>query len=321
MEAGAFPRLFDLDPQAAADAKRGTELAVGASVSTSDKDAHESNLRTAFVLSVENPAADLIVKSDLDSDPFTADKPVDFTVDVTNLGTIRASACDLTMTLPPKVTFDSSDPVPAEHSGNRVTWKLDDLAETQSHPLKIRIVLDSILRAAAYGFAPKLAAFNFKFDATTATEVLGPSQGHLEIVKYPEPAGSNVAVSFNVPGAEHPGELPVGGDATHEIMYGNYGNAPASQASVSLVLPDGLDLIDAVPPAARMSKDDKSRASTSWWELGDLPVGESGVIKARVHVKSIGADGSLVSATISAAGNDVRSRGKSAYSLQRAAKH
>src|ERR1700687_2315358 len=65
MEARAFPRMFDLDLQAGADLKRGTELAIGASVSTSDKVVDEHNTRSAFVLSVENAAADLIVDSNL----------------------------------------------------------------------------------------------------------------------------------------------------------------------------------------------------------------------------------------------------------------
>lgn len=320
VEAGALPRLFDLDLQAAADVKGGTELAVEASLSSTDKGVDQSSTRSAFVLAVEDAAADLVIESNLDSVPFTTDDPVDFTVDVTNLGTISASACGLTMTLPPKVTFESSDPPPADQSGNRVTWKLDDLAQAQSHTVKIRIVLDPILRAAAYGFAPKLGNLNFTFDATTTTDTFSPDHGHLEIAKYPEPAGSNVTVSLNVAGAEHPGELAVGSDVTYEIIYGNFGNAPASQVSVSLTLPDGLDLVEAVPAAARSTKNDKSGPTTISWDLKDLRVGESGVIKSRIHVTSIGADGSLVSAAISAAGNDVRSREKTAYSRQHAAK-
>lgn len=320
MEAGAFPRLFDLDLEAAADLKRGTELAIEASVSTTDKVTEERNTRSAFVLSVERAAADLIVQSNLDGAPFTVDEPVDFAVDVTNLGTISASACALTMTLPPRVKFESSDPLSADHSGNRVTWKLDDLAQAQSHTVNIRVVLDHILIAAAYGFAPKLGNLNFKFDATTSTELFDPKHGHLEIARYPEPAGSNVSVSLNVTGATHPGELPVGGDATYEIAYGNYGNAPASQVSVSLTLPAGLNLVGAIPAATRSTKDEKSGASILSWDIGELRAADSGIIKSQIHVTSIGADGSLVSAAISAAGNDVRSREKTAYSLQHAAK-
>jgi hypothetical protein len=48
-------------------------------------------------------------------------------------------------------------------------------------------------------------------------------------------------------------------------------------------------------------------------------VGESSVIRSHIHVTALGADGSLVSAAIAAEGNDVPSREKTAYSLQRAA--
>jgi uncharacterized repeat protein (TIGR01451 family) len=320
IEAGAFPRLFDLDLQAVTDVKKGTELAIEASVSTTDAVVDESSMRSAFVLSVGEAAAALIVESNLDSVPFTTDAPVDFTVDVKNLGTISASACTLTMTLPPKITFESSDPPPADHTGNRVTWKFGDLAQVQSHTVKIRIVLDAILRAAAYGFAPKLGNLKFAFDAATATNIVNPDHGHLEIAKHPEPAGSNVTVSLNVAEVEHPGGLRVGSDVTYEIVYGNYGNAAATQVSLSLTLPQGLDPVDAVPVAARSTKNDKSGASTLSWDLGDLGVGESGEITSRIHVTSIGADGCLVSAAISAEGNDVHLREKTAYSLQHAAK-
>jgi uncharacterized repeat protein (TIGR01451 family) len=319
MEAGAFPKMFDLDVQAAADLKRGTALAIEASVSTTDKVVDESNTRTAFVLSVENAAADLIMQSNLDGVPFTVDSPVDFTVEVTNFGTVSASACVLKMTVPAKATFKSSDQGPFDKSGNVVTWELGDIAPAQSHSVKVEVELDTILRAAAYGLARKQGSLNFKFDATTPTGIFNPDHGHLEIGRYPEPAGSNVTVAINVPGAEYPGELPVGRDATFEIIYGNFGNAPASKVTVSLTLPNGLDLVGAVPAAARSTKGDKSGPSVSSWDLGDLRVGESGIIKSQVHVTSIGADGSLVSAAISAAGNDVPSREKTAYSLQRAA--
>jgi uncharacterized repeat protein (TIGR01451 family) len=319
MEAGAFPRMFDLDVQAAADLKRETELAVEASVSTTDKVVDEGNTRSNFVLLVENGAASLVIQSNLDSVPFTVDSPVDFTVEVTNLGTVLASACVLKMSVPPRATFTSSDPASAA-SGNVVTWELGDIAPAQSQSVKVEIALDQILGAAAFGFAPKLGSLNFKFDATTTTGIFNPGDGHLEIARRPEPAGSNVAVALNVAGAEYPGVLPVGRNATFEIIYGNFGNAPASKATVALTLPKGLDLVDATPAVAHSNSDDPAGASVASWDLGDLPVGESGVIRSHIHVTAIGADGSLVSAAIAAEGNDVPSRKKTAYSLQRAAK-
>jgi hypothetical protein len=318
MEAGAFPKMFDLDVLAAADLKQGTALAIEASVSTTDKVVDEGNTRTAFAILAASAAADLTVQSSLDGVPFTVDNPVDFTVEVTNLGTVAATSCVLKMTVPAKATFTSSDPSPSDKTGSVVTWELGDIAPAESHSVNVEVALDRILRAAAYGFAPKQRALNFKFDATTATGVFNPDDGHLEIGRFPEPAGSNVKVALNVPGADYPGKLPVGKDATFEIIYGNYGNAPASQVKVLLTLPNGLDLASERPVAARSGKSDKSGPTLSSWDLGDLGVGDSGIIKAQIHVASIGANGSLVSAEISAAGNDVPSREKIAYSLQRA---
>jgi len=319
MEAGAFPRMFDLDVQAAADLKMGTELAIEASVSTTDKVVDEGNTRSNFVLLVENGAASLVIQSNLDSVPFTVDSPVDFTVEVTNLGTVAASACALKMTVPARATFTSSDPSPSSQSGNVIIWELGDIEPAQSRSVKVEVALDQILSAAAYGFAPKLSRLNFRFDATTATDVLNPNGGHREIARRPEPAGSNVAVALNVAGADYPGVLPVGRDATFEIVYGNFGNAPASKATVALTLPKGLDLVGATPATAHSNNNDPSGASVSSWDLGDLRVGESGVIRSQVRVTAIGRDGSLVSAAIAAEGKDVPSRQKTAYSLQRVA--
>ena len=319
MEAGAFPQMFDLDVQAAADLKSGTALAIDASVTTTDKVVDDGNTRGAFVLSVESPAAALIMQSNLDSVPLTVESPVDFTIEVTNLGTVLASACVLKMTVPAKAIFTSSDPSSSATSGNVVTWELGDIAPAQSQSVKVEIALDQILSAAAYGFAPKLSSVNFKFDATTATAVFNPDDGHLEIARRPEPAGSNVAVALNVPGVEYPGVLPIGRDATFEIVYGNFGHAPASKATIALTLPKGLDLVGATPATAHSNNNDPSGATVSSWDLGDLRVGESGVIRSRVHVTAIGRDGSLVSAAIAAEGKDVPSRQKTAYSLQRAA--
>jgi hypothetical protein len=83
------------------------------------------------------------MQSNLDSDPFTADSPVEFTTELTNLDTIAASACLLKMTVPAKASFKWSDPWPSENSKNAVSWKLDDLAPMQSRTVKIRIKLES----------------------------------------------------------------------------------------------------------------------------------------------------------------------------------
>ncbi len=319
VDAGAFPRLFNLDLQTTTDATVGSRLGVAALVSASDQQPGDEDTDARIAFLVVNAAANLVLESNLIAVPFTTDEPVGFTVTVTNLGTAAASACVLKMIVPAKATFTGSDPAPSDKGGSVVTWPIGDIAPNESRSVAVKVALDPILRAAAYGFAPKLGSLTFKFDATTATSVFDPSTGHLEIERYPEPAGSKVAVSLNVPGVEHPGELPVGKDATFQVIYGNYGNAPASKVTVSLNLPKGLDLVGATPPPVRSNQGDASGSSVYSWDLGDLPVGESGIIASQIHVTSIGDDGSLVSAVISAEGDDVASAEKIAYSLQRAA--
>ena len=319
VDAGAFPRLFDVELQAGNDVIAGKGLGVAAVVSDGDRQPSDGNTTATTVFLVAKAAANLVTESNLAGVPFTTDGPVEFTVDVTNLGTVPAAACVLKIALPTRATFTSSIPEPAERSGNVVTWVIGNLAPVQSSSVTVRVTLDGILRAAAYGFAPALGSLNFVFDATTATNQFDPNSGHLEIDRYAEPAGSNVAVSMNVLGAAYPGELPIGKDATIEVIYGNFGNAPAIKATVALTLPKGLDLVGATPATARSSGNDPSGASVSSWDLGDLRVGESGVIRSQVHVTAIGRDGSLVSAAIAAEGEDVPSRQKTAYSLQRAA--
>jgi hypothetical protein len=320
MEAGAFPRMFDLDLQAAPDLKRGVALEIGASVSTSDRVVDEHNTRSAFVFSVENSAADLIVDSNLDGAAFTADAPVDFTTRLSNFGTVSASASVLKMTVPNRSKFQSSDPAPSNQSGNLVTWQLGDIAPAESRSIKLKVVLDPIMRSVAYGFGPKLGSLKFVFDAATTTSQFDPAHGHLEVTRFAEPAGSNVTVSLSVVGAPHTGELPLGKDVTYHMRYGNFGNEPASQVSLSMTVPNGMTLLDAQRPATSSNKDDKSSAVVWLWDIGDLAVSHSGIIKAKVHVVSVGADGSIVSARISAQGNDVSSRDKTAYSHCYAAK-
>ena len=318
IEAGAFPRLFDLDLQAAPDLKRGATVNVAASLSTTDKVVDPSNTRWALAFSVENPLSYLLVESNLDSVPFTADSPVDFTAALTNLGTVVASACVLRMELPARVAFKSSDPAPSERNGNAVTWQLGEIAPAESRPVKVRVELAPVLRAAAYGFAPKLANLKFKFDATTASNQFNPAP-HFEISRHVEPIGSRVEVSLNASGLKHPGELPIGEDVTYHIVYGNFGNARANQVSVSMKLPDGLALASANPPAAS-SQNDKSGNNVISWAVGDLRAGQSGIISARIHVVSVSSNGSLVAARISAGGQDVSSTEKTAYLTGYAAK-
>jgi uncharacterized repeat protein (TIGR01451 family) len=311
--ARASSRIFELDLTTAADVQADTKLIVLATVTTSDNDANQKNNTAAFILLVQPAVADLAVKSSLVAVPFTLGKPVRFTAEVSNFGTAVASRSVFTLMLPPKISFESSDPPPTGTSDSSVTWQLGDIEPAGSRSVAVTIALDIGLGANAGDSTPE-SRLRFKLDASTTTTDVNPANNHLEIDKHVQLAGFDIQVWLAVQGADEPGELSVGKDATYTITYGNFGNAPASKASVLLSLWEGLNFVSAEPAPARSSKSDKFRGGVLEWDAGDLPVGESRLISCRVHVASVPDDGALVMATISAPGTDINPTNNVAYS-------
>jgi uncharacterized repeat protein (TIGR01451 family) len=160
----------------------------------------------------------------------------------------------------------------------------------------------------------------FKLDASTTSTQDNPSNSHLEIEKHVEEAGSDIRVWLSVQGTDSPGELPVGEDVGYAITYGNFGNAPAQHASISLSLSKGLNFVRAEPSPVGTSKSDKFPGGVLSWDVGDLRPGQSDIIKSQVHVMSVPDDGSLVMATISATSTDVNSGDNIAYLLLHASR-
>jgi hypothetical protein len=315
VNAGAFPRMFELDLTAAASVPAGTELPISAAVATSDADANQKNNSATLTLVVQPAVANLRVQSDLDSLPVTVGHPLKFTAQVRNWGYIVASASALTFTLPAKVIFKSSDPAPTATSSNTVTWQLGEIAPAGSSTVAVMFALDTGLAATAADTTTE-NLLKFKFDASTTTTQLNPANNHLEIDRHIERAGSDLKVWLSVQGADNPGELPVGKDVTYTLTYGNFGNAPAQHASASLSLSQGLSLQRAAPPPTGTGKNDRFAGGVLSWNLGDLGVGQSNIIKSYVHVSSVPEDGSLVMATISAPGPSANSGENVAYSLR-----
>jgi uncharacterized repeat protein (TIGR01451 family) len=248
--AGAFPQVFELDLSAAAELPPRTELKVAANVATSDHDADARNDIDTFTLEVGPAGADLQVGSDLDAVPLIAGPPVKFTAEVGNWGTTVASASALTLSLPAKVSFKSSDPAPTSTSANRVTWQLGDIAPAESRTVAVTIALDMSL-----GITPG-TMLKFAFDASTGTDV-NPDNNHLEISRHVELAGPDLKVWLNVQGADEPGELTVGKDVTYVILYGNFGNQTASNVTLSLSLAEGLSSLGTEPKPTGTAKSDR----------------------------------------------------------------
>jgi uncharacterized repeat protein (TIGR01451 family) len=316
LAAHAFPQTFDLDLAIAQDAP--SQLTVSADATSSDSEKHTESSSDTIPIIVKPPAADLVVQSTLGTQALTVGKPVQFRASVINQGNITASGILLKVVLPPEVSFKSSDPAPTATSDDTTTWQLDDIAPGSSRTIGVTIDLDMSLAASAAEHTPK-NVLKFEMDATTTTALVTPANNHLEIDKWVKPAGSDLKVWLGVQGAENPGELPVGKDVTYTITYGNYGNAPAQHTSVSLSLGEGLSFRHSATTPTGTSKSDKFGGGVLTWDVGELPVGRSSVIKSQIHVNSVAENGSLVMATISAPGANVNSSESTAYSLRRAA--
>jgi uncharacterized repeat protein (TIGR01451 family) len=311
--AHAFPQTFDLNLVVANDAP--SELTVSVGATSSEREQYTENNNVSLPIIVKPAAADLIVQSTLGTVALTYGKPVMFSASVINQGNITASAILLSVVLPPKMSFKSGDPPPTATSGDTLKWQLGDIAPGASRTVAVTVTLDTSLAATA---ADQENLLKFQFDASTASTQVNPANNHLEIQKHVVRAGSDLKVWLSVQGAETPGELPVGKDVTYTITYGNFGNAPAQQASVSLSLSQGLNLSRAAPPPTGTSKNDRFVGGVLSWNIGDLAVGQSNIIKSQIHVASVPEDGSLVMATISAPGPSVNSGDNVAYSLRQA---
>jgi hypothetical protein len=315
--AGALPLTFDMKLALANDVPSPAQLTVSADVTMSDPDKNLEGNSDRIVMAVQPAAADLGVGSNLEAVPFTIGEPVKFTAEVGNWGNIAASASALTLTFPLKVSFKSGEPEPDTAGGNTVTWQLGDIAPAASRTVTVTIALDPSL-AATVSESTTQNLLKFKFDASTTTTQANPPSNHLEIDKHVERAGSDLKIWLNIQNADNPGELPVGKDVTYMMRYGNFGNALARHASVSLSLWEGLNLVHAEPPVARSAKSERFAGGVLSWDVGDLEVGQSNVIKVQLHVTSVPEDGSLVMATIVAPGPSANSGENVAYSWRHA---
>jgi hypothetical protein len=319
LKAGASPRIVEITLASADNLKANTELTVNATVATTDSGSQPKNSSSAYTVQIQPAAAALAIESNLTSVPVTVDAPVKFTAAVENLGTVDAAASALTLTLPPMVSFKSSDPAPSATTANVVTWQLGDIAAGESRAVAITVALNISLGAVASEPGPE-SLLQFKLDASTSTAGVDSAASHLVVNRHVELAGPNLKVWLSVQGADSPGELVAGKDVTYTIAYGNFGNAPAQHASVSLSLWDGLNFLRAKPVPTGTGKNDRFGGGVFSWDVGDLPVGRSSIIKSQIHVDSVPENGSLVMATISAPDATVISTESTAYSLRHAAR-
>jgi hypothetical protein len=291
IRAGAFPRLFEIDVAVRDDIAPGTDFTVSANVAGGDPETNTANNAGSLTFHVQRAAAALILRSGLDGVPFTGREPVRFTVEVANLGTVRAASSTLALVLPAGVSLDDSDPAASPAGDRSLLWKLGDIPAGASRTVRIALGL---------GTSQLGEVLTFALDASTQTPGADPSGSHLEIARRVDLADADLRIWLAVEGANAPGELPVGKDIAYVIRYGNFGNKPASGVMVTLGLDQGLDFLRSEPPPHAREKSDRFGGGVLSWEAGTLRVGDWRTINSHVHVTAASEEGSLVLATIAA---------------------
>lgn len=311
LAARALPPTIDLVARVDPTVVPGTLLMTSAEVTTSDAEKTLKNNRSDMELSVEALGPDLVVSSDLAGAAMTVDRPVTFQITVANQGNAPASGAMFTLTLPNLVKLRSASVMNPATSQAGVTWTLGDMKPGASQAITVSLDLDPRLNPGT--------PLGFTLTATSRTPDIDQSNNREEVVKSVEFAGSDLAVSLAVEGADAPDTLRIGQDVTYTIRYTNIGSQVAHKSVLTLSLWSGLSLKSAQPAQSRTTTNTNFAGGVVIWDLGDLPIGASGVIRAQVHVRSVPKEGSLVLATISTSDRDINQANNSSLDRRHAA--
>lgn len=308
LAAEGVPRLFDVAAQVGAGVAPGTVLTVTAQASTGDADANPSDNRSeAFGLLVQPPGPDLAVRSEIAATAMTVGGPITFTMEVANAGNAPAAGAALTLTLPASVTLISATPVTSTGSAGRATWNIGNLAPDTSKRVTVTVSLDPALAALASldSDAEPAGVLTYTLRAGAATPDFDLSNNVEQVVRPVESAGPDLSVSLGVEGADGPGTLSAGQDVTYTLLYGNFGNQIAPTTTLTLSLWSGLNLVSAQPAPSRTTTSTTFAGGVLGWDLGNLPVGEWGTIRVRLHVASVPSEGSMVLAAVGSGAADI----------------
>jgi hypothetical protein len=143
MKANALPQLFELTATSDPALRPGTQLHISAEARSREKDAGPEDNRADYRIFTQDAAPALVfLGSSLDSTPLTPDAPATFQIDLRNAGTLAASAARLSISIPPEMKLDSSDPSAAGSGGARTNIGLGDIQPGQDRTVKVTIEFD-----------------------------------------------------------------------------------------------------------------------------------------------------------------------------------
>ena len=208
-----------------------------------------------------------ITKTD-DPDPVDAGGPLHYTIIITNSGNENATSVTVVEDYDPNVSFFFSDPAPDPGSENKV-WTFPTLAVGNPETIDIVVMVASSLPP-----------------GTTLTNHVTLDSDQTTPVTIAEGTSVTAASELTVSKIDIPDPVPAGGDLTYIISYQNGGTAPADDVVITEMYDRQVTFVSA-NPAPRSGTDNV-------WDIGDLSVGEGGIIRVTVRVDTPLPDGSTL---------------------------
>lgn len=257
------------------------------SVSTTSPDVDQSNNEDAYASRIFSRTFDIEPRKNLEAGTIAPGEQVEYELYVENDGNWDAEGLVITDTLGPGLTYiasrdSNSQPLNPDINGQQVVWQLNEtLAADSSTRIFVTVQLDP-------GLQTGTEIYN-QIDVDIAGLDARPQNNRdifVSTVLTPTgPVSPTWNVSLNkslVSGTPQPGQ-----ELTYRLSYANTGNQPASNLSITDVLPPDLTYVSDNPGSFTTVQ----TGSTTTWQLASLSVGANGHIDLTVRVANGVADG------------------------------
>ncbi len=208
-------------------------------------------------------SADLAVSLAADNPTPNPGDPVAFTVTLTNHGPDAATAIEVTVTLPPELTFVSSDPASGGFDAGTGVWTVDALAHPGATSLLIQTTVDGAIGG----------------NLLTSATITGAAQSD------PVAANDLATVAVGVTSADLALAMSVSDDTpdvhqsiTCTLVLTNQGPDAASGVAAAVAWPDGLTQTGHIADLGTFDP------LTGAWTVGDLAAGAAATLNVTAAV-------------------------------------
>ncbi len=212
------------------------------------------------------PDADLMILKSDSPDPVTAGTNITYTLIVSNNGTTFATGVNVTDTLPPGVTYVSSNTSAGSSSNNSgtVTWNIGYLNYGDSENMTILVTAPS-----TEGNITNTANVTSAFTDPVPTNNTASENTTVEVI----PPGPEADLSITKTDSHDP--VAVGDNLTYTLIVTNNGPDNATSVNVTDTLPAGL-----IHLSSNTSAGTALYASGNvTWNIGDLASGDNATLE------------------------------------------